>query len=344
MLKELMSVKGLILLIALIALGLSITAVIKGCNDSFGDTCGRIVEGKVTQNGCTAPGGKPITNCGETTNPTNWNLCRSQPGSKNFMNEDANDCECQSDGLTLPPTGGDCDQNTPCSNSDDGCLKGKCTPDCGQDGKLGWDCNSDPTNKPCCDDSTCMCDGDKCGTQHPGMKGMCVANDPGDTDVISGPKRKNNMTGGGKGPTTNNKMVGHFGQVCYGPNVPCPTLTGSSCLPCDPGETCVPFKGGMTGDSTECMPTHNAPTTNTKMVGGGKGHTTNNKMVGGGKGVYHGPISYKNLISGSGNNGNNGSGGNGQDGLPLWATITLSSVGGIILLSVLVYLFMRMKK
>ena len=176
------------------------------------------------------------------------------------------------------------------------------------------------------------------------------------------------MTGGGKGPTNKNNMVGDVNQVCYGSNklgndTPCPrrTIKGSSCLPCDAGETCekVTFPGGMTNDSTRCMPTHNAPTTNNKMVGGGKGHTTknkmigikghttNNNMIGGGKGEYHAPNSDKNLISGSGNNGNNGNngnGGNGQDGLPLWATITLSSVGGIILLSVLVYLFMRKKK
>ena len=38
-LKELMSVKGLILLIALVALGLSITAVVQGgCGSSFGNT------------------------------------------------------------------------------------------------------------------------------------------------------------------------------------------------------------------------------------------------------------------------------------------------------------------
>ena len=195
MLKELISVKGLILLIALIALialGLSITAVIKGCNDSFGDTCGRIVKGKVTYDGCKSDG-KPITNCGETTNPTNWNLCRSRPGSKNSSGQYTNDCECQSDGTTLPPTGGDCDQNIPCSNSDDGCLKGKCTPDCGQDAGDKpfpiWNCNQ--PNKPCCDDTKCMCDGEICGTQHPGMTGTCVSNDPGDTDVISGHKRKN---------------------------------------------------------------------------------------------------------------------------------------------------------
>ena len=39
MLKELMSVKGLMLLIVLVALVLSIIAVVRGCPDKFGDTC-----------------------------------------------------------------------------------------------------------------------------------------------------------------------------------------------------------------------------------------------------------------------------------------------------------------
>ena len=36
-LKDILSVKGLIMLIALVALGLSITAVVRGCGDDFGD-------------------------------------------------------------------------------------------------------------------------------------------------------------------------------------------------------------------------------------------------------------------------------------------------------------------
>ena len=36
-LKDILSVKGLIMLIALVALGLSITAVVRGCEDNYED-------------------------------------------------------------------------------------------------------------------------------------------------------------------------------------------------------------------------------------------------------------------------------------------------------------------
>ena len=66
-LKELMSVKGLILLIALVALGLSITAVVGGgCGSSFASVCGSGCVGKV---GDTCWDDRECGKCGFGINP-----------------------------------------------------------------------------------------------------------------------------------------------------------------------------------------------------------------------------------------------------------------------------------
>ena len=143
MLKELMSVKGLMLLIVLVALVLSIIAVVRGCPDKFGDTC----QGE----GCKSIGiNQP---CQNTSDCNVYDM--GIPGY---------DCQCRDSG-GQPPSGPPCkllfnDKCTPNSQKKDKCcmdgvcrtVKGKTYSTCQSCLTKGQECER---KEECCKNHVC---------------------------------------------------------------------------------------------------------------------------------------------------------------------------------------------
>jgi len=115
MLKELMSVNGLMLLIVLVALGLSITAVVRGCPDKFGDVCGRIKNNTLDTKGCTKGG--------NTVRCKDYNDCDQLPGLPDPIDKTPTyDCECYPDpGPSPSPTGKCVETGNECNLTKDCC-------------------------------------------------------------------------------------------------------------------------------------------------------------------------------------------------------------------------------
>jgi hypothetical protein len=155
-LKELMSVKGLILLIALVALGLSITAVVGGgCGSSFGNTqiCNQV---SPNQN-------KP---CGglENNKKKQIELCQGDyrkcdKYGDGQQEKGGNDCKCVTDyggGSSNQgdiPRGVQCDNNDECMNTIDKCLLNR----------MGVNVCQPPAGEKCIEvDKPCQMDKDTC--------------------------------------------------------------------------------------------------------------------------------------------------------------------------------------
>ena len=169
-LKDILSVKGLIMLIALVALGLSITAVVRGCEDNFGDICGRIINNTVNTKGCTNNNGD-IKQCNSLMD------CQDLPGSLDPIDKTpTNDCKCQPfDGpAACQIKGASCeDTNQCCTHNSEGnqyipplqCLNGKCQ----QPGT-----------------GTCKQQGEQCKTPDECCSNNCLGNDTGGPGGICG--------------------------------------------------------------------------------------------------------------------------------------------------------------
>ena len=303
-LKDILSVKGLIMLIALVALGLSITAVVRKCDDFGNQTC---------QDPVGSPGACPSSSHGHP--------CESDSDCK-----DPYDCSCRpsqgstphSNGTTCTVKGQPCQKSSECCTQDSEgktynpeliCHKNTCQ----QKGKKD-DCyhRGKPCKKPdqCCSNN-CVPFGD-------GNGGTCGPPETDEDEHHYYPFNPKNFCGTcptiGKHSTC---TVNNVGDPCFCKDYgDCIRVLGPDGLP--------PKKHPH--HATGFLPSKNK----------GKDLTTSHSRT-----AKH-PVGL-------------GLGGNPQTwapgskvppssgGFPEWAIITLSSVGGVLLLGLVIYLLMKMK-
>lgn len=263
-LKDILSVKGLIMLIALVALGLSITAVVRRCGDDFANTC----EG----DGCDSTAHNRKCN---NTNPD----CTHDA-------IDPTDCKCT--GQVGPPPS----------------PTGKCVPN-------NYPCNK---NNP---DLTQCCEYDPKDTQNPPIT---CNNNNGESDYVCQSYIPNS-----------NKTCGGVGNPCFITSQCCKDLVCNT-NPLDPPNKSCQYPGGFGPGgniATNITASHRRTAKHPTSLGlGGNSNTwepgSKTSAVVNTKPFPPPPPS--------------------SDGeFPEWATITLSSVGGVLLLGLVIYLLMRMK-
>jgi len=333
-LKELMSVKGLILLIALVALGLSITSVVGGgCGSSFGDLC----EGA----GC------PKSDIG----------CeRPKPGEKDSCNKYAEfgrECNC-----TFPSVG-DSPKVQPggiCKTPED-CLAGaNCVDDPHFSGQKTCRCGNKGVGKSCGGSNECIscnclhgitCEPYRGGNNnsppsppsHP--SGFNPGSQPSPQASPPSPSKKGGGMLGGGGSILGGSTIGGKGgkkspdipikcgktnTLCSGEEDCCDDykckrlLGGSTCQRKSPspsppscaeaGDPCGPMSGAKCCSDLNC-----------KIKEG------DNSGIG--QCVHSG--------------GFNPSPPSPTDGLPEWAVYSLWSAGGVTLIAIVIYLIMQMQ-
>lgn len=282
-LKDILSVKGLIMLIALVALGLSITAVVRGCGDDFGNV-GDLCECP-PQIGSVECGDRSQFHC-DCSHPTRGiGQCVSGPAKNGNINSHSSSC------TTKMGRGKIC--TTPTCTSKEGKLE--CSiPPCEIDVKK----NYNPSKHQW---GTCIDNSDK-------SKQTCEAYDQCDDpdDCVGCP----------------------YGFECkkadkYAQNKSCQEKSTSS----SHARHATGFgPGGNIGTNTTTG--HRRTAKHPTRLGFGEG--------GHGEPPNTLPSAVVNITPPPPPPSSDG-------GFPEWATITLSSVGGVLLLGLVIYLLMRMK-